>query len=107
MAGRDTSSLRQSRINWMSKTPSITLSIVVRSNHNEDKDNLLSELCGGLILGSREVIDTLPQKLKSDVQMKQPKSGGSIDERVKYNRNRMGLSGGELEGLVHPDRRQS
>lgn len=82
------------------------------SRYDESRDDLLSELCGSLILGSQEVIETFKQKLKDlpaqeCPQLHQVQSQGEIEERVDYHRNRLEISQEEFQGLLQPIRREN
>lgn len=80
------------------------------SRYDERKDELLSRLYYGLVLGSPDVVEELRDRLKGQQDREKPQlqalgAHGSISERLAEYGTRLGIKTHELTDLLRPIRR--
>jgi hypothetical protein len=77
--------------------------------YDEGRDDLLSNLYYGLVLGSPAVVEELRKRLEGRQDREKPQlqalcSHGSIEERLAEYRRRLGLRAQECTALLRPTR---
>ncbi|MBN2128083.1 MAG: transposase [Sedimentisphaerales bacterium] len=79
------------------------------ARYDEERDDLLSELHYGLVLGSAEIVEDLRRRLRGERDPEKPQwralhAHGTVAERLAAYADRLGIAGPDLEELLRPVR---